>query len=131
MAIIHRIGTPENDSEARAIKRLGKDLSDYYFVFHNFELTTGRGFPYECDIAVLSPHALYHLEVKGHVRASERQQSADCPAAVSLARTCANAPKVIAKQARRSYRVAARCVACCRDQPQTAHNHPITKGQRQ
>jgi len=66
MAIIHRIGTPENDSEARAIKRFGKDLPDDYFVFHNFELTTGRGFPYEYDIAVLSPHALYHLEVKGY-----------------------------------------------------------------
>jgi hypothetical protein len=26
MAIIHRIGTPENDSEARAIKRFAKDL---------------------------------------------------------------------------------------------------------
>jgi serine/threonine protein kinase len=66
MAIIHRIGTPENDSEARAIKRLSKDLPDDYFVFHNFELTTGRGLPYEYDIAVLSPHALYHLEVKGY-----------------------------------------------------------------
>jgi hypothetical protein len=66
MAIIHRIGTPENDSETRAIKRLAKDLSDDYFVFHNFELTTGRGLPYEYDIAVLSPHALYHLEVKGY-----------------------------------------------------------------
>jgi serine/threonine protein kinase len=66
MAIIHRIGTPENDSEARAIKRLAKDLPDGYYVFHNFELTTGRGLPYEYDIAVLSPHALYHLEVKGY-----------------------------------------------------------------
>jgi serine/threonine protein kinase len=66
MAIIHRIGTPENDSEARAIKRFGKDLPDDYFVFHNFELTTGRGLPYEYDIAVLTPHALYHLEVKGY-----------------------------------------------------------------
>jgi serine/threonine protein kinase len=66
MAIIHRIGAPENDSEARAIKRLGKNLPDDYFVFHNFELTTGRGLPYEYDIAVLSPHALYHLEVKGY-----------------------------------------------------------------
>ena len=28
MAIIHRIGTPENDSEARAIKRFAKDLPD-------------------------------------------------------------------------------------------------------
>jgi serine/threonine protein kinase len=66
MAIIHRIGSPENDSEARAIKRLGKDLPDDCFVFHNFELTTGRGLPYEYDIVVLTPHALYHLEVKGY-----------------------------------------------------------------
>ena len=66
MAIIHRIGTPETDSEARAIKRFGKDLPTDYFVFHNFELTTGRGLPYEYDIAVLTPHALYHVEVKGY-----------------------------------------------------------------
>jgi serine/threonine protein kinase len=66
MAIIHRIGTPENDSEARAIKRFGKDLPKDYFVFHNFEVTTGRGLPYEYDIAVLTPHALYHVEVKGY-----------------------------------------------------------------
>jgi serine/threonine protein kinase len=66
MAIIHRIGMPENDSEARAIKRFGKDLPDDYFVFHNFEVTTGRGLPYEYDIAVLTPHALYHVEVKGY-----------------------------------------------------------------
>jgi serine/threonine protein kinase len=66
MAIIHRIGAPENDSEAKAIKRLGKDMPDDCFVFHNFELTTGRGLPYEYDIAVLTPHALYHLEAKGY-----------------------------------------------------------------
>jgi serine/threonine protein kinase len=66
MATIHRIGTPENDSESRAIKRFGKDLPDDYFVFHNFEVTTGRGLPYEYDIAVLTPHALYHVEVKGY-----------------------------------------------------------------
>jgi hypothetical protein len=59
MAIIHRIGAPENDSEARAIKRFGKDLPTDYFVFHNFELTTGRDLPYEYDIVVLTPHALY------------------------------------------------------------------------
>jgi serine/threonine protein kinase len=66
MAIIHRIGTPENDSEARAIKRLAKGLPDDCFLFHNFEVTTGRGLPYEYDIAVLTPHALYHVEVKGY-----------------------------------------------------------------
>lgn len=66
MAVIHRIGVPENESETTAIKRLGKKLPDDYIVFHNFEVTTGRGLPYEYDIAVLSPHALYHLEVKGY-----------------------------------------------------------------
>jgi serine/threonine protein kinase len=66
MAIIHRIGAPENDSETRAIKKFAKDLPDDCFVFHNFELTTGRGLPYEYDIAVLTPHALYHVEVKGY-----------------------------------------------------------------
>jgi serine/threonine protein kinase len=66
MAIIHRIGEPENDSEARAIKRLAKGLPDDCFLFHNFEVTTGRGLPYEYDIAVLTPHALYHVEVKGY-----------------------------------------------------------------
>ena len=52
MAIIHRIGTPENDGDARAIKRLAKGLPDDCFVFHNFEVTTGRGLPYEYDVAV-------------------------------------------------------------------------------
>src|SRR5947209_567786 len=65
MAIIHRIGPPENDSEARAIKRFAKDLPDDYFVFHNFELPTGRRLPYEYDIAVLRPQRLSQLEVKG------------------------------------------------------------------
>lgn len=66
MAIIHRIGTPENDSEARTIKRFAKGLPDNYYVFHNFEVTTGRGLPYEYDVAVLSPFALFHVEVKGY-----------------------------------------------------------------
>ena len=66
MAIIHRIGIPDNDAETKAIKRLAQKLPEDYVVIHNFELTTGRGFPYEYDIAVLSPHALYHLEVKGY-----------------------------------------------------------------
>src|SRR6476620_4667967 len=66
MAIIHRIGVPENDSETKAIKQLGEKLPDDFIVFHHFEVTPGRGLPYEYDIAVLSPHALYHLEVKGY-----------------------------------------------------------------
>ncbi len=66
MAIVRRIGMPENDSETRAIRRLAKGLPDRYVLFHNFELTTGHGLPYEYDIAVLAPHALYHVEVKGY-----------------------------------------------------------------
>jgi serine/threonine protein kinase len=66
MALIQHIGTPENDSESKAIRRLGKGLDDDYIVFHNFELTTGRGLPYEYDIVVLAPHAIYHVEVKGY-----------------------------------------------------------------
>src|SRR5438046_470277 len=92
MAIIHRIGTPENDSEARAIKRFGKDLADDCFVFHNFELTTGRGLPYEYDIAVLTPHALYHVEVKGYhgeIRGNPQQwifeNGGVCPSPIPLA----------------------------------------------
>ncbi len=66
MAVVRRVGMPENDSEKRAINRLVKGLPDDYIIFHNFELTTGRGLPYEYDIAVLAPHALYHVEVKGY-----------------------------------------------------------------
>ena len=75
MAIIHRIGTPENDSEARAIKKFAKDLPDDCFVFHNFEVTTGRGLPYEYDVAVLTPHALYHVEAVIRGQAPEQRQA--------------------------------------------------------
>jgi hypothetical protein len=43
MAVIRRIGIPENDSESRAIKQLSGGLSDDYIVFHNFELISGKG----------------------------------------------------------------------------------------
>ncbi len=66
MARIHRIGDPENASETKAITHLGAELPDDYYVFHNFELVTGRGMPYEYDLAVVAPHAVYHVEVKGY-----------------------------------------------------------------
>lgn len=53
MAKIHRISAPENDSETKAIKALAEVLPPGYMIFHNFELTTGRGLPYEYDIAVV------------------------------------------------------------------------------
>ncbi|MCW8141518.1 MAG: protein kinase [Planctomycetota bacterium] len=65
MARVHRIGEPDQH-EAKAVVELGKRLPDDYFVFHNFELTTGRGLPYEYDICVVAPFAVWHVEVKGY-----------------------------------------------------------------
>lgn len=66
MARIHRIGDPENDSESKAIRELAKRLPDNYFIFHNFELATDHGMPYEFDVAVVGEYAVYHVEVKGY-----------------------------------------------------------------
>ncbi|MCA8957923.1 MAG: protein kinase [Planctomycetes bacterium] len=66
MAKIHRISAPENDSETKAIRSLAQALPASYEIFHNFELTTGRGLPYEYDIAVVGDFAVWHVEVKGY-----------------------------------------------------------------
>ena len=66
MARIHRIGDPENASEARAIRALAERLPDSYLIFHNFELTTGSGLPYEYDVVVVTDFVVWHLEVKGY-----------------------------------------------------------------
>jgi len=65
-ATVHKIGEPENASETKAIRHLAAELPSDYYVFHNFELTTERGLPYEYDLAVVAPHAVYHVEVKGY-----------------------------------------------------------------
>jgi tRNA A-37 threonylcarbamoyl transferase component Bud32 len=66
MASIHKIGEPENASEIKAIKVLAERLPDNYILFHNFELTTGSGLPYEYDIVVVGDFAVWHVEVKGY-----------------------------------------------------------------
>lgn len=66
MAIIHRIGAPENDSELKAIKHLAAALPENYVIAHNLELTTGHGLPYEFDLIVLGEFAVYHVEAKGY-----------------------------------------------------------------
>ena len=66
MAHVHRIGDPENKSETKAIRALAEVLPDDYLIFHNFELTTGRGLPYEYDMAIVSDFAMWHVEVKGY-----------------------------------------------------------------
>ena len=76
MARIHRVGRPETASEKKAIKALADRLPDEYVVVHNFEVSTGRGLPYEYDIALVTPFAIWHLEVKGYrgkISGDERQ----------------------------------------------------------
>ncbi len=76
MARIHRVGAPETPSEAKAIKTLAERLPADYVVVHNFEVSTGRGLPYEFDIVVVTPFALWHVEVKGYrgeIRGDERK----------------------------------------------------------
>jgi tRNA A-37 threonylcarbamoyl transferase component Bud32 len=65
-ATIHRIGEPENASETKAIRKLAEVLPDNFFIFHNLEITTGSGLPYEYDIIVVGEFAVYHVEVKGY-----------------------------------------------------------------
>ena len=66
MAIVHAIGAPENESERTAIKYFAERLPDTYTVFHNLELPTASGFPYEYDQIVVGEHAVYVVEVKGY-----------------------------------------------------------------
>jgi|GEM_PF-1083966 len=66
MAYIHHIGAPENDSERKAIRRLADALPDDYQLIHNFELSTGRGLPYEYDMCLVGEFAVWHVEVKGY-----------------------------------------------------------------
>ena len=65
MARILRIGEPENASELKAIRALGEQLPESWSVVHNFELTTGRGMPYEFDAVVIADFAVWHVEIKG------------------------------------------------------------------
>ncbi|TAK54869.1 MAG: NERD domain-containing protein, partial [Dehalococcoidia bacterium] len=64
MARVIPIGQPVNDSERAAIAHLRDHLSDSYTILHNFEITRD-GDKWEIDIAVLAPHAVYLVDVKG------------------------------------------------------------------
>lgn len=64
MAKVIPIGQPVNDSERRAIAFLRDHLSEDYVIIHNFEFPQGREV-FEIDIAILGPHAVYLVDVKG------------------------------------------------------------------
>ncbi|MCC5841970.1 MAG: protein kinase [Opitutales bacterium] len=59
-----RIGEASNDGERKAIAYLQAHLPDDYRVLHNFELKKGRQW-YEIDLAIIAPHAVYLVDVKG------------------------------------------------------------------
>ncbi len=64
MARVIAIGTPVNDAERAAIAHLRDHLPDTYTLLHNFEIDR-QGEKFEVDIALLTPHALYLIDVKG------------------------------------------------------------------
>jgi serine/threonine protein kinase len=64
MATIIPIGEPVNDAERHTIAHLRDHLPDSYLLFHNFEIRRDREY-FEVDLAVLTPHALYLVDVKG------------------------------------------------------------------
>jgi serine/threonine protein kinase len=57
-------GVPANDAERRTIGFLRDHLPDTWRLFHNFELRQGPEV-FEIDIALLGPHAVYLVDVKG------------------------------------------------------------------
>jgi len=58
------IGEPVNDAECLAIAHLRDSLPEGYLVLHNFEVVRGSEF-FEVDLAVVAPHAVYLVDVKG------------------------------------------------------------------
>lgn len=64
MAKVIPVGQPVNDAERSAIAYLRDRLPDSYILLHNFEIER-QGERFEIDIALLTPHALYLIDVKG------------------------------------------------------------------
>lgn len=64
MAKIIPIGQPANESERQAIGFLRDHLPEGWLIFHNFEMRKAQEV-FEIDIAILAPHAVYLVDVKG------------------------------------------------------------------
>ena len=58
------IGSPVNDAERHAIAYLRDALPSTATLIHNFEIRQGNGV-YEIDLAILLPHCVYIVDVKG------------------------------------------------------------------
>ncbi|KPD17346.1 hypothetical protein ADM96_19465 [Burkholderia sp. ST111] len=64
MAKVIPVGQPVNDAERAAIAHLRDRLPESYLLLHNFEIER-QGERFEIDLALLTPHALYLIDVKG------------------------------------------------------------------
>lgn len=64
MAKVIPIGQPVNDAERIAIAHLRDRLPDNFILLHNFEIER-QGERFEIDLSLLTPHALYLIDVKG------------------------------------------------------------------
>lgn len=64
MATVIPIGEPVNEAERQAISTLRDQLPSGYFILHNFEILRD-GEAFEVDVAVIAPHAVYLVDVKG------------------------------------------------------------------
>jgi serine/threonine protein kinase len=64
MAKVIPIGEPVNEAERLAIAHLRDGLPDSFLILHNFEVPRD-GELFEVDLAVVAPHAVYLVDVKG------------------------------------------------------------------
>jgi serine/threonine protein kinase len=64
MATVIQIGEPVNEAERQAIAYLRDHLPASYLVLHNFEIVRD-GEAFEVDVAIIAPHAVYLVDVKG------------------------------------------------------------------
>ena len=64
MASVIAIGQPVNESEREAVAYLRDHLPDSFTVIHNFELRQGPEV-FEIDLALLGPHCVHVIDVKG------------------------------------------------------------------
>jgi serine/threonine protein kinase len=64
MATVIPIGEPVNEAERQAIAHLRDHLPSGYLVLHNFEIVRD-GETFEVDVAVVAPHAVFLVDVKG------------------------------------------------------------------
>jgi serine/threonine protein kinase len=64
MATVISIGEPANEAERQAIAFLRDHLPASYLILHNFEIVRD-GEAFEVDVAIVAPHAVYLVDVKG------------------------------------------------------------------